>query len=392
MSNGRIKLEDFDISETSGFMPADPPLERLPADRFTPWEDLMKDLPSLVREKRIREKILQLPPTEFNDKTLLTEAEWQRAYVVLCYLSQSYIWMEGEAGLPHKVPKLLAVPWCAVSDHLGLPAVMTYSALVTYNYRLHDPDGPFDGDNVFSPATFTGTGDEVWFYVIPMLVEYDGLPGLKAMVGIFSSMVDDDKEALGSHIGTICTSLKNMVRTLKRQGERADPKVTYTQVRPFISGSKGLDAFPDGLIYEGVDPKPRQYNGASAGQSSMLHAYDIFFHTKHEGSSEEYLKTMRAYMPPKHRKFLEVLGQQPSLREYICKTRDPELVQRFNAAIKAFVDFRSQHIILVTRFILQQKAHSSNPSLNDKGTGGTPFMHFLKQVRDNTKALEITLK
>ena len=46
-------------------------------------------------------------------------------------------------------------------------------------------------------------------------------------------------------------------------------------------------------------------------------------------------------------------------------------------------------MILVTRYIVLQKKHSVNASLDTHGAGGTPFMSFLKQVRDDTLALQL---
>ena len=57
---------------------------------------------------------------EFSGETLTSEREWQRAYVLVTFLAQAYIWMEGERGLPDRVPKILAVPWKETADHLGL--------------------------------------------------------------------------------------------------------------------------------------------------------------------------------------------------------------------------------------------------------------------------------
>ena len=65
---------------------------------------------ALIRERRIRDEVYVLPQLEFSGETLTSEREWQRAYVLLTFLAQAYIWMEEERGLPDRVPKILAVP------------------------------------------------------------------------------------------------------------------------------------------------------------------------------------------------------------------------------------------------------------------------------------------
>ena len=138
-----------------------------------------------------------------------------------------------------------------------------------------------------------------------------------------------------------------------------------------------------------MDTKPKLYHGASAGQTTSIPSIDVFLGAKHTGPEQEFLQTMREYMPKKHRDFLETLEQLPSVREYVLQSNNPDLVAKYNSTIEAFGEFRRQHIVLVTRYIVNQRQHSVNTSLDMTGTGGTPFMKFLKQVKDDTIALKI---
>ena len=333
----------------------------------------------------------QLPTTEFSERTLRSEAEWQRAYVVLSFLSQAYIWAEGEKGLPEKVPAVLAVPWDKVAQRLGLPPIVTYAATALYNWALHNPSGPIDGENLYAVNTFTGTEDESWFFMVPILVEQAAVPGLKAILQTHTAMLDNDHSAVERWLGEVEGALQNMRVALERMYERCDPKTFYVKIRPFFAGLKGLEGLPDGILYEDVDSKPRKYIGASAAQSSAVHVFDIFLRAQHAGFDAEFLETMREYMPAKHRAFLEALSRQPSVREYVKRSGETGVVKSYNSAVQAFSDFRSDHVVLVTRYIVLQKPHSVNASLEAKGTGGTDFMKFLKKVRDDTKALLVTL-
>jgi indoleamine 2,3-dioxygenase len=74
----------------NGFLPVKQPLKVLPDEYYQPWERIIAKLPVLLREKTIRNGIDNLEI--LRTVRLTTEAEWQRAYVILCFLSHGYIW------------------------------------------------------------------------------------------------------------------------------------------------------------------------------------------------------------------------------------------------------------------------------------------------------------
>ena len=370
-------------------MPEKPPLARLSGDYFAPWEDLVQHLPELNKTKTLRSEVDELPELDFSHSTLKSEEEWRRAYCLLSFIGQSYIWGEGQKGLVNKVPPKIAIPWYKVSSHLQMKPVISYATTTLFNYFLRDPQAPRNSDNLSAITTFTGTEDESWFYVVPLLIEMAAAPALEAIGRVYADMARGKKAAVRTCLLTVEQSLQNMQRELKRMPEKCRPIIFYVDIRPFQAGSKGLDAFPEGIIFEGVDPQPCQYHGASAGQSSSIHAFDIFFGIKHSGSEEEFLQAMRSYMPEKHRNFLRLLGEMPSIRDFCMKSGNTDLVVGFNSAIKEFVRFRSDHLIIVTRYIVNQQHHSINPTLDTKGSGGTHFMRFLKNVRNLTSELLI---
>ena len=339
----------------------------------------------------LRPQVHKLPDVEFSERTLRSEEEWRRAYVVLTFLSQGYIWAEGETGIPSTIPKLLAVPWLKASEHVGIPPVVTYGATVLYNWGLRDPCRPMTADNLYIHDTFTGTEDESWFYVVPILVELAAVSGIHAIVQAFTNMIDHNLEALTHNLEDIRTSVQQMELALKRMYEHCDPKTFYLKIRPFQAGSKGLEAFPKGLVYEGVSHRPVTLSGASAAQSSAIPTFDIFLGAKHSGKEAGFLEEMRKHMPPPHRRFLEELDRQPSVREFARQSGDAEVIMAYNRAVDAFADFRGEHVILAARYIVMQKSLSVNASLDAKGTGGTDFMQFLKKVRDETLAIKINL-
>lgn len=85
----RYELEAFGVSTHIGFLPESPPLLKLdPSYKF--WEDLVEDVPALLKNKTFRAKANKLPV--ITTTRLSSEREWQRAYVLLSFLTHAYIW------------------------------------------------------------------------------------------------------------------------------------------------------------------------------------------------------------------------------------------------------------------------------------------------------------
>ena len=383
-------LRSFDVSEETGFIPESPPRTSLPP-YFREWEGLVGRLSQELRSKRLRRAVHSLPELEFSERTLHGDQEWQRALVVLSFLFQGYLWQDGEAGLPEKMPAILSGPFHIVSERIGVPLVGVYAASALYNWHFLDPRKPLSLDNIHASVTYTGTEDESWFYMVALQVELEAIPALKAIWEGITARREGNTAILARCLATIESAITSMQRGLSRMFEKCNPKTFFVDIRPYFAGTRGLDVFPDGMIYEGIDTKPRKYYGSSAGQSSAIKAIDLYLGVVHTGRDAEFLKAMEDYMPRKHREFLRYLAQQPSLCQHVIDSRNVELMQQFNATVEAFARYRSYHITVVTRYIVNQRAHSVNASLDMKGTGGTNFMKFLKNVRDNTKAMMIPL-
>ena len=50
-------LEEYDISPTTGFLPPEPPLRRLPDAYFLPWESMMDDFNGLLLAGKLRRSV-----------------------------------------------------------------------------------------------------------------------------------------------------------------------------------------------------------------------------------------------------------------------------------------------------------------------------------------------
>lgn len=83
-------LHRYGISARNGFLPDSVPLSQLSDPYYSPWEELVKELPDLLESREARNKIDALPVLQTT--RLKLEAEWRRAYVILGFLTHAYIW------------------------------------------------------------------------------------------------------------------------------------------------------------------------------------------------------------------------------------------------------------------------------------------------------------
>ena len=390
MGENNLTLESFQISRKTGFVPETPPPTALP-DCFKEWNEVARNLSDLLQKKQLRDAVHRLP--DFKSENLGSIDEWRTALVLLSGIFQGYMWQDGEMGLPEKMPAILCVPFNNVSRKIGTPLVVTYASVVLYNCHLRDPKKGMTMENLQAIVNHTGTDDESWFFMIHIVIELEAVPAIEAIWNGLSAVQQENKDMVVDCLAKIGSALSMMEQFLTRTAEKCDPKVFYVKIRPFVTGTKGIDALPNGMIYEEVygEEMPQRFSGASAAESTPLKALDIFLGIEHNAKNKEFLESMKQYMPVKHREFLDYLSINPSVRQYVVDSNDKDIIQQFNSTIDAFVSFRSQHITIVTRFIVNQMPHTVNESLKDRGTGGTSFMDFLKSVRDDTIEAKIKL-
>ena len=368
--------------EDASFFPRYVPLSSLPT-LFREWEKVTSQLSELLRTKNLRDTIHGLPAVEFSRKTLHSAGEWQRALCVVSSLFQGYVWQDGEAGVPGKIPSVLAVPMFNVCKELGLPPFGTFAALGLYNWHLKDESKPFSLENICANITLTGTEDESWFYMVSVVIEKEFSPALSAIIAYIKG---DNAALLQSTLKVVEEAIKKIHATLNRIPERCTPSA-FCSMRHYFAGTKGLQVFQNGLIYEGVAKDPLSFHGISAAQMPSIKAIDAFLGVQHKGT---FLETMNEYIPEHHRKLLEFISlNQQSVRSAVLESRDNNmLIKQFNSTVQALVNLRSDHIILVTRYIInQRRGQSTAATLETVGTGGTHFMQLLKSARDRTKAL-----
>jgi indoleamine 2,3-dioxygenase len=94
---------------------------------------------------------------------------------------------------------------------------------------------------------------------------------------------------------------------------------------------------------------------------------------------------LHAYRPPAHRRFIDRVRDRSRLREFVAAAGDAALREAYNGCVTRLARFRARHLEYAASYIHRQ-ARDSAGNTTEVGTGGTPFMAYLKKHRDETAA------
>ena len=378
-----MELNKYKISANRGFLPTPDPVLAL-SKPFSAWEDIGARLPQLIREKRVRQEIARLPT--FPVTELKREGEWWRAFCLLAFVSHSYVWCEGKEGVTNILPKILAVPWCEVANHLDMPPVITHACITLYNWRKIDPEVEINRNNITTLFSFTGSKDEEWFCVNTVLAEKAAADIVNEVPVILKNCDGQDHAGLLKNLHQIENSIRAILEAMYCVRSKCNPAVFFNQVLGYLSGWEDIDVLPNGMVYEGVSCIPEQYAGGNPSQSTAVATLDALLGIEHTGNTKEYFMAKEQHMIKEHRLFLQDLRNKVWLRDFIKSCGDSQLLSAFNNCIKVLAELRSEHIKIVCLYVIIQKNKVEQvPCCQAKQRGsGAGFMIMLKAARDNT--------
>lgn len=326
-----------------------------------------------------------------------------------------------ESSDPIIVPKALAIPLVAVSRHLAIAPVLTFADTVLWNCEPAQPDQPLSMDNMRFLHLFSGTEDEQNFYaasanaelrgveMLRIIDDYNKMPGFTDLTSIAKVSRDLKKLAV------IIDDISEIIQSVRPM---CDPHVFYWEIRPWFEGSGAKGPTYPKWIYEGVERSDElDLSGPSAGQSSIMHAVDIFLDIDHKLGQKRYpapsegnkkadhgfMERMRRYMPGSHREYLHhLVGTPRSVRE--LAERVPTLQEPYDTAVLALKRLRDQHMKIACLYIVTMSRSTSGRAacpvarMMDKmvaentsgrspvrGTGGNELSALLKAGRDATR-------
>ena len=382
-----LNLKDYDITPERGFLaPHDMDKVTLPDD-FDPIINARRMMSGWITSGRCQTFMKALPEIDM-DKHLphLSDAQVRLLMVHYSFIVQAYVWGEAEAA--KVLPRNLAVPYCKLSARIGQFPLLPYSSYTLDNWGKLDPQGPVTLDNIYVIQNFYGGADENWFIMVHVEIEAKAGKALAAIPAAIAAVDARDTGQLMTHLQTIRSAWEQINPVFDRMPEKCDPYIYYHRVRPYIHGWKGNPALPDGLIYEGVEQyagKPQPFRGQTGSQSSIVPTMDALMQINHKNDPlKEFLDELHQYRPPRHRKFIEDVASRSHLRDFVMAQNNAELTSLYDDIIDHVQKFRTRHLEYAANYINKQ-ARDSEGNPVDIGTGGTPFVKYLKKHRDESR-------
>ena len=372
------------------FFPKTPPLKsfKTKAKSLNLLSKIASSLPKLLLTNKVQPTVDCLDKNAFSVNKLFLNKNTKEINLAMSHLSfiaHAYIW--GGAKPNSVLPEVISKPWVQISNYIGRPPILSYASYCLDNWYKIDKNEPISLDNVALINNFLGGVDEDWFVTIHVCIEDAATDAIIAADNLSQLNEDNKVSEFSSELRKIIQSLRRVNEIFSKMPDKCDPYIYYHRVRPYIFGTKDNPDLKKGLIYENqFDNKPQFFRGETGAQSSIIPFLDGALGIEHTNDNlRPYLNEMRDYMPPSHRKMIERVEKRSKAKIYINKSK--KLVKEYNDCLEEIRRFRAQHLEYAASYIHKQ-SQIKNPfgtgGSTIRGTGGTPFMKYLKKHRDET--------
>eukprot|EP00927_Polykrikos_kofoidii_P070805 TRINITY_DN67189_c0_g1_i1.p1 TRINITY_DN67189_c0_g1~~TRINITY_DN67189_c0_g1_i1.p1 ORF type:complete len:524 (+),score=57.64 TRINITY_DN67189_c0_g1_i1:89-1660(+) len=377
-----LDLAEFGLSD-HGFIPyTGDVLQRLP-DEFAAWEHTADTLVQLARSKELRRVVDSWPYIDvhsFLDTNDNFSPAVRRAYVVLALVAHAYsrcdetrpradLFPVLAEQLSGDLPRALAEPLRVIASRLDLPPGLTHVAMDAWNCLDHIEGkrsrviscSAVKPDDLRCITSLTGSSDEAWYHCTMTAVQRIAGPSILACYDLLAEAVPRvDHEAVRDFLCSFAGTIDAMSATLRRLPEKCRSDHFWRSVTPSLSsGGEDAGLFSD-ATYEALcrrDRLPEHFACASAGISSIS-VFDAVLGVTHTGRDAQVMEEIKRCMPGRHRKFLERLEMQMSLRTVLLRWRKgqdhgpseqivSDLIERFNDCLDRLTEFRRTHLNFV---------------------------------------------
>ena len=377
------------------FFPKTPPIRyyKTKSKSLLNLTNIASELPKLLLTNKVQTTINNLKKDDFSVDLLINkenEKEINLAMAHLSFIAHAFIW---GGKKPEKIlPEVVSDPWVKLSKYLGRPPILSYASYCLDNWYKINDDKPIALDNVALINNFLGGVDEDWFVTIHVCIEDAASEAIDSAYKLSKLHENSKTEEFLLNLDRINNSLKKVNEIFSKMPEKCDPYIYYHRVRPYIFGTKDNPDLKKGLIYENqYNNEPQFFRGETGAQSSIIPFLDGALGIEHTNDNlRHYLNEMRDYMPPNHRKMIEDVEVSSNAKELIYRSK--KLIQKYNSCLEEIRKFRAQHLEYAATYIHKQaQVNNSFGSGGStvRGTGGTPFMKYLKKHRDETNQQKV---
>ncbi|HTR61868.1 MAG TPA: hypothetical protein VMH37_09205 [Candidatus Binataceae bacterium] len=363
-----------------GFLPEHDPLTHFSADsEFALLDEIGRDLPSLLQDGGFRRNARSLVIPPWPDACADDLPGMRLYYLRVGFLASAYINQVG-AEPSRVLPANLAIPLVRICKLLNRPPILSYDGYALYNWKRFRPEGPIALGNIDTIQNFVHLYDEHWFILVHVEIEAIAARILDAIARVHDALAANAASAVDSAVGDIASAVNDQVRVLRRIPEKMSPALYYKTFRPYIRFFEDVEyeaEVPGAQVAAGSAALVRMnFRGETGAQSSIVPMLVAFMKIPHSPSMlTNHLADMRNYMPAEHRRLLETVESMPGVRGLASK-------HNYNAVLDAIAEFRSVHIGWAQEYI---NRWTDDP----RGTGGTPYMKWLKQLIEETLAFKI---
>ncbi|HXY57160.1 MAG TPA: hypothetical protein VEH76_01130 [Methylocystis sp.] len=351
-----------------GFLPERDPLTAFPpGSPYAALDEIGCDLPSLLHDAAFRDyaRKLSIPNWQGSANEMNLPA-LRLYYLRLGFLASAYVNQVGEKPAT-MLPRNIATPLVKAAMLLDRPAILSYDGYALYNWKRFRKDKPIELGNIDTIQNFVHMYDEHWFILVHVEIEAIAAHILRAIAAAKRKLAGDTNANLTAELNAIEAAVRRQAAVLRRIPEHMNASLYYKTFRPYIR-------YFENVTYEGAESAmPITFRGETGAQSSVMPTLIAFMKIPHRRSElTDHLDDMRNYMPAQHRALIKEVEAMPDVRRAAHK-------EAYNGVLDAIADFRRIHFGWAEDYI---NRWTDDP----RGTGGTPYMQWLKEMLLETEA------
>ncbi len=352
------------------FLPTEDPLAAFPpGSPFALLDTLGRDLPSLLMDSNFRSYLrgIDIPAPSSAPEALQTLPQLRLYYLRIGFLASAYINQVGQAATA-LLPKNIARPLVEICQRLQRPPILSYDGYALFNWRRFDKTKAIALGNIDTLQNFVHRYDEHWFILIHVETEALAAVIFSGIAKVERALSNQDESLLNSALSTIELALQRQIAVLERIPEHMDAQLYYKTFRPYIR-------FFENVVFEDLPQINVNFRGETGAQSSIMPMLVALMKIPHRASPLlDHLIDMRNYMPSEHLDIITYVEQLADFKNLAGR-------DAYNGVLEAMARFREIHYDWAQQYIHRWVD-------DPRGTGGTPYMQWLKRLIDETRAAQ----